>query len=222
MRSGKKVLTGKFKKLFLEGVREIVEYCIEDGFQDVSDVASNGAEHHAVFGRLEPEEMVFAIAEVTRALTTKVAPPDLCQWRESAVYAVFEAISAAVQIEIDMHRTCEDFASSPREVLYFWRSLVSSAERQVREEDEDCPYIDIDCDDEEEWDYLVSECLADHILWDRDFITEYFSDFPPGASKELNKQYGISDDYYTEVIPLVTSKMLADSGSFICKALKVG
>lgn len=213
-----KILQGAFRKLFLWGVHELVEYCIEDGFATAEDVASNGADHHDFFDRLEDEEKVYVIAEVTRCLTTDEEAPDLCQWRESAVYAVFEAIAAAVEIEIDQCQEDEEFAES--EYSHFWRTLLSEAERECREEPEDGGYASIDDSDAEEWTDLATEYFADLILWDRDFLCDTISDRPPHVSAEIKAMHGIVDDYYTTAIPAVTSKVFQESAKTILLALK--
>jgi len=213
MSSGKKILTGKFRELFLRGVDKIVFWCFDDAAVDVDELAEFSDCYHKVFASLDPEEQFYAVWHVAEALTSRRAAPGLCQWRESAVYAVFEAIAGEVEIEIDMCRNDKEFAESTHS--HDWRRLVSSAEAQLRRESDDWPYVDVHSEDKDDWRFIVLEFLADNILWDRDFLSDSgISDEPPEIAKEKKDMFGIADDYYTETIPPVTGELLAKATAF--------
>lgn len=218
MNSGDSVLKGKFRELFLNGVAAALdEYISTDDCWPVfdDDLSSDGFSYHAAFDRIGAAEKAYAIMEVTRCLTTKCDKPALFQWNESAVYAVFEVIFSEVLIEMDVQAL-----DGTDEHSYFWRSLVSAAERERREECEDWPYISVGCQDRSEWESLILETLADEILWDRDFEDDVFADKTPKEAAAIGVLFGISGDYYSTPVPLVTPAVLKQSKKSLLKTLK--
>src|SRR5947199_152248 len=56
-----------------------------------------------------------------------------------------------------------------------------------------------DEDDIEEW-RIVLECIADQVLWDRDYeMGGEFLDEPPEESEEMHSQAGVHPEYFTAI-----------------------
>ena len=219
------ILTGNLKKLFLEGVYETLELFFSErmSFEELSRnddfITTNGSSHHDCYNRLSDLEKVYAVAQVTKDLTGPAKAPKLLQWNESAVYAVFQSIQAAISFEIDSQDDLDEYS-------HRWRKLVSAAEREqidygIEEvEGEESEYIDPLSDDHDEWDRVV-ESLADVILWDRDFLDEdIFLDSPPNRARKVKQSAGIDDDYFSTPIPAVNKLRFEKAARFLRKAIK--
>ena len=210
-------LRGDFKKLFLEGVYETLELFFQDkGDCEEGFITTCGVNYHKPYANFTNEEKIYSIAFVTKALTSdKIKSPKLLQWNESAVYAVFESMKGAVCFEVDSADGLGKFA-------FRWRKLISKAEKEVKEYDNEEDYIDVKCDDIKKWE-IVIENLADEILHDRDFCDAFariIVDNPPELSELLKHQGGIPQSYYTETMGIVTRKKLKKASEFLRKRYK--
>ncbi|OYP30500.1 hypothetical protein [Rhodopirellula sp. MGV] len=134
---------------------------------------------------------------------------------EAGVAAVYQNVSQQIELEIELETV------SPPEVRYQWRAAALNAylesevigasrqaDRLVRERltlqsTEDSAVEDLrqECAELERWQWLV-ECLADRILWDRDFdLVEEMIDAPPERAAAMRAALGITPGYYTAIAP---------------------
>lgn len=224
----KLVLEGKFKELFLEGVYNALDVWFLDGdraLKEDCEVSTNDF-CSKPYADLSGREKLWALAEVTRCLTTKCPPPELLQWNESAVYAVFEVLNVLVAYEIDMEPTHEHMIEKG-EIdefdLHATRKLVSEAQREVRDYELPEDYIDPKSDDIDEWERVITDDLAEVILWDDDFLecnARIVCDKSPERAEMVKHMAGIPHDYYSTPIPLVTDEMLKKAKRFLRKTFK--
>jgi hypothetical protein len=213
----KLVIQGKFKELFLEGVSAALEgwFTNGDAALDGDDWGLTYVKYSEPYANLSNKEKLWALAEVTRCLTTNCKPPKLLQWNESAVYAVFETIASEIIVEIDnnaMGVHDPDFRS--------WRKLASEAQRELRDYEDDEHYIDPESDDAYKWQSVVINNLAELILWDDDFLessARIICDKSPERAERVKYMAGISKDYYSTPIPIVTEEMLKKAKKFLRK-----
>lgn len=224
----KLVIQGKFKELFLEGVYAALDNWFLEGdcvLKDGEDISTNDfcSKPYVNFSN---EEKLYAMYEITRCLTTKCASAELLQWNESSVYAVFEIIRNLVCYEIDMMDMNEEMIKNG-EIEKFdthqMRKLVSEAEREVRDYDDEEDYIDPKCDDTDEWESVILDNLAEIILWDDDFLEcseKIICDKSPERAEIIKYMGGIADNYYSEPMPLVTKNMLTKAKRFLKKTFK--
>lgn len=78
------------------------------------------------------------------------------------------------------------------------RSMLIAALEESREV-ENMP--DADCDDPEEWDFLI-ECAEGRILYDRDWEDEdLYVDLSVDMADTCYEFMGIDEDYYTAIAP---------------------
>lgn len=224
----KLVLEGKFKELFLKGVYSALDLWFLEGdraLDEYREVSTNDF-CSKPYADLSGREKLWALAEVTRCLTTKCETPELLQWNESAVYAVFEVLNVLVTYEIDMEPTYEDMIEKG-EIdefdLYATRKLVSEAQREVRDYDLPEDYVDPKSDDIDEWERVITDDLAEIILWDDDFLecnARIVCDKSPERAEMVKYMAGIPRDYYSTPIPLVTDEMLKKAKRFLRKTFK--
>lgn len=220
----KLVIQGKFKELFLEGVYSSLNVWFKEGDRALLDGRHISTNDHPSkpYRNFSNEEKLYALAEVTRCLTTKCRPPELLQWNESAVYAVFESINNLVRYEIETREEYE-YMALEGEIGPFdpheRRRLVSEAQREVMDSSHQ-DHIDPECDDPREWKRLILGRLSKTILWDDDFIERDFGNVPdksPETAKIFKRLMGVADNYYSEPMPLVTEKMLGNAKRFLMK-----
>ena len=179
------IIQGKFKKLFLEGVYEAIDNWLELGYckwggGDGEDISTKDDVCSAPYDKFSNKKKLYAIAEITRCLTTNCEPPELFQWNESSVYAVFEMISCAVESEIDMMSYYEEAIKKgelEEGLQYRMRKIVSEAEREQFPDEEEENYIDPKCDNIEDWSYVILGPLAETILWDDDFLNRSSNEY---------------------------------------------
>lgn len=210
----------------MEGVYETLELFFTEkmSFEELSDneemVTTNGSSYHNCYNNFTNAEKIYAISEVTRHLTTKSKAPKLLQWNESAVYAVFQSIQAAISFEIDSEEDMGKYS-------HYWRKLVSAAEREfidygIKEDpdDEESEYMNPLSKDHDEWDRVV-DSLSETILWDQDFLCEdIFLDTHPECSKKIKMYAGIDDDYFSTPIPTVNKLQFQKAARFLKKITK--
>ncbi|MCD0460517.1 hypothetical protein [Roseiconus lacunae] len=111
-----------------------------------------------------------------------VSPPEVrCQWRQAAlnVYLENKVIEAGWRSDCNVHK----------------HVALESSENSVIED------LAPDCDQVDRWQWLI-ECLADRILWDRDFdLVEEMIDAPPERAAAMRAALGITPGYYTAIAP---------------------
>ena len=68
------------------------------------------------------------------------------------------------------------------------------------------------------WDGCIDE-IAEHLLWDRDFLEEgSFADLDPNQAESLKKRARIDDDYFSTPPPLVREEDYREADRFLRRA----
>lgn len=184
---GNRVLTSfeaDAARLGLQTAVELIELGIDAGDPWEFDVAQ--------FDILTPEQQLWLLADVGRALFYKsVRCPNHTAINESAVYVIFRALLISVEFEID------DVNPDRTETRCTICEYLSQYDAD--DDEEELRVISPDCCNVEQWEFEI-ECMADRILWDRDFELEnLFVDSSPEKAGFLKSHMGISDDYFTAI-----------------------
>lgn len=170
---------------------------------------------HQPFERLANRDKIILFARTLRALTCPTTPaPELTQNNESAVYAMFEALEAAIEVEVDTAKEAQQDGFDP----YIIRRLAAAVERKYCKYEDAADYIDYTSKNLDGWHDMVDR-LSDIILWDLDFIENEdgtalgnLADQDPAIAGMIKKQLGIDPDYYSHAIEAVTyDEFIADT-----------
>ena len=176
---GERILEGPEAALFRDAVADLIDppnLCEDHDYQVGVDVFD-----HLTYG-----QKLAMLDHVANALLRPEVPaPELTALSEGTVAAVFHHLKIMVRVEIELS-----------EMGPIWRPKVLDACRLT--ELEDLPASD--CDDMQEWDFLV-EALLDRILWDRDYDEQWLSDVNPGEARAVGDLIGIPEDYFTHIAP---------------------
>ncbi|MEO1614306.1 MAG: hypothetical protein AAFV88_00565 [Planctomycetota bacterium] len=122
---------------------------------------------------------------------------------EAGVAAIYRNVSQQIELEIELQSV------SPPEFRCRWRSAtlgayLSNEQDDVIEHESGSPAafeLDPESTDIDQWDDLV-ECLADRVLWDRDFeMVNEVIDAPPERAAAMRAALGIQPSYYTAIAP---------------------
>lgn len=188
---GTRVLDGLEGELARVGLRtavELIEAGIDSGEPWVFDVDQ--------FDALTPEQQLALLAEVGQALWNKeVRSPDHSAVNEAAVYVIFRAVLTAVESEID---GASDSSVPVRQLICDLLSQAPWGDAKEGEDDDDFA-IAPDCGDMSEWEFAI-ECIADGILWDRDFELDIFVvDSSPEKADFVKSYLGMEEDYFTSI-----------------------
>lgn len=226
------VLTGKFKDLVIAVMRDVLDEffmrCqtdpefIKDVFDEIEEDAEDlfFVEWHQPFEGLSTRDKIVLLARVLKALLDPDVPaPELTQYNESAMFAIFEAIAAAIDLEIDYADTMREEGHDPYEL----RRLVSIIEKEhVNYDDESEPCIDYTSNDAARWTEAV-DSLAELILWDLDFIEfsdrNTIADAEPEIAEMAKMVLGIDKDYYRAVVGLVSLDEFLASLEYLLETL---
>lgn len=206
--SGDRVLHIQERNLFVRAAACLLDHLEEEIGDCDADIAwPTGV---VPFDSLEPQARIVLLRDIVQALTDPAVPtPDLTAITEAAVHAIYRFILHEIGIEIDFRRDLSHgLRDLPSLVGYdpcSWRKLVLAAYLEGREldgdtdrddeDDEDEENLDPDNDDMDEWE-LRLECLADQILWDRDWELDQIMDAPPEEARLLKQHLGIDEDYF--------------------------
>lgn len=199
---GDRVLIGKERSFFVHAAARLLDYLLEDEDDEITGVAQ--------FDRLEPNSRIVLLRDVVQALTDAAIPaPELTALNEAVVHAVFRFIRAEVEMEIGCEGFRRDRGPEPDDSLLgddslFWRTLVLTAylegSEPVDTRSDDEAKLSPACTDIEEWDLRVG-CVADQILWDRDWeLEEEIMDVSPEQAQALKRSLGIDEDYFLATI----------------------
>ncbi|MFK7767635.1 MAG: hypothetical protein AB8B55_10480 [Mariniblastus sp.] len=211
---GDRTIVGLEAELLRAGIgflRDMITAGIDVGESYSSDIE--------LFNRLQPSQQLAVLHEVSFALLDDATPmPELTAIREATVFTIFREVLALIEMEIetDQKRTESDCYIRQRALAAFEESQSRPVEdapdvnEWVENESEDQDPIDwlpiVDSDDIEKWEELI-ECLADEILWDRDFLLEEdFSDRSPTTSRILKEMTGIADNFFSSPAPDIYAK----------------
>ena len=162
---------------------------------------------HYPFERFANRDKILLLARTLRALTSPdMPPPELTQNNESAVYAMFEALSDAIELEIDTTKESRADGFDP----YIVRRQVALVEREYLEYEDADDYIEHTNTDISDWRDVV-EGLSNVILWDSDFIEDDsgtavsgLADQNPEIARRVKEHLGIDQDYYAHPIEPAT------------------
>jgi hypothetical protein len=197
---GERVLDGKERTLFVHAAAALLDYLLDEAREESEEECAwhTGV---ALFDRTEPQARIMLLRDVVQALTDPAVPtPKLTAVNEAAVHAVFRFLRDEVNMEIDCEGYCrgqEPELDGPSFLLgndpFYWRKLVLAAYLEGRgpadPSDGGEETLSHACTDLEEWD-LQLECLADHILWDRDWELEESLDLPPRQARAVKRLAG--------------------------------
>jgi hypothetical protein len=209
---GDRVLAGAEGELIREVlnlmVDELSEY-IDDSNEDLSFEVGVEA-----FDSLTTSAKIATLRWVAEYLLEETAETlDLTAVSESAVYAIYRTLYSAIELEIELAEEMSDDQTG----CCFWRSLAWRAYQEQIQDRSEAGHIDAGFPtetgaerngDAEHWNF-VTECLADCVLWDRDFeMDNLFLDQAPELAQLQKKNLGIAEDYYTVVAPDIRPEQL--------------
>jgi hypothetical protein len=137
------------------------------------------------------------------------APAELSGVNEAAVAVLYRNINEQLVIEIESHDDSVEFDGAPG---IYWRKLVRDAWMDVEgnavQTTEEFEFPDCESRDVEDWEILV-EVLQDQVLWDEDWeMDDLFMDVDPELSSLRKSKLGITDDYFTAIVPEPDELML--------------
>lgn len=144
-----------------------------------------------IFDQLPAIARLALLAEVSTALLRETDQvPQLRAINESVIGALFVALRANIDYEIDTSEDSEDPT--------FWRSRILAAFLELGDAEN---ILDVNSDDSGEWDILI-QVLTDQILWDWDFGNDdLFLDKSPEHAGMMKDMLAIDDDYFTAIPP---------------------
>jgi hypothetical protein len=165
-----------------------------------------------VFDTLDPKTQVFALAYVLRHLSDPDLPsPDLHAWNEGTAYALIVRAEDELGVEIEF----ENDPDAADHLKFHFRRLIRNA---VMEVDPTKQPPAVQCRNLDDWRDCL-EVIADHLLWDRDFLEEgTFADLDPLGSKWLKQQTGVADDYFSTPPPLVREEDYREADRYLRQA----
>lgn len=178
---GERQLEGAERRLFVAGASFLHDLLRPDepGSEDLT--VGVGA-----FDDLDLELRRWCVLDVLDALTNGNPPPTLSAWREATVMGVFEQIKTCVG--------SEDGTESDD----FWTTLIMSAWKELLDRNESSgTRVEPELRREKDFD-LIIECLADEILWDRDFEQQDIQDLPPAKAGKIKETLNIDGEYFTQ------------------------
>ncbi len=203
---GNRVLAGHEAILICEAIDRLADELIEElEWGHLKFVTVTGAR---IFDELMTHEKIDILLTVAKHLLLPTPETlELTAENESTAYAIYKVIEQEIAMEIDFEQ--DDFGEDEFE-FSTWRTLAWNAwiestgcgsEGDAEAESFHSFPLDEQCTDHDKWSLIV-ECLADRILWDRDFeICDTFLDAKPEASQLKKQLLGIDDDYFTAVAP---------------------
>jgi hypothetical protein len=187
---GTRTLKGAEWELFREGLGLLWDDA-EERIEDASgSLYPTGI---PIYERLQPSERLAMLALVGQALHDPDVPaPRLTALTECVVGAVFQVIASTVLFEIDMEGQwlIEDVVEFRPVVLKAARECKIRCRPKVTSRDEDA------------WTTLITDDLANRILFDDDdYRFEHFADMPPELADEVKALLRIDPDYFVDVPP---------------------
>lgn len=195
--SGDRTLAGAEALLVKAAITGVAEQIMEES-SEYFDQWEYGVYR---FDELTLSQRLQLLEQVATYLLTPTSETlDLTGVSEAAVAAIFEYVLVEVDWEID-----NDENPTTR-----WRSLILAAYAECFDDDggdseDDYQVPEATSIERDDWELLV-ECLADNILWDRDFEMEEFLDASPEVSAMLKDHMGIDEDYYSAPAPDTSSE----------------
>ena len=153
-----------------------------------------------LFDELEsPQKFALLAAVGISLLRENAAPLPLNAVNEATVAVLYQALTQAIHVEIEMELGPE-FQS-------WWLSMVLAAVREIDGDDDELPSCT--SSDLEDWEVLT-ETLASFVLWDEDWdMTDLVMDRDPEQGRSIKGQLDIADDHFTAVAPGPTDAELS-------------
>ena len=182
---GVRVLQGTERRLFAESLAVLI-----DDVNMEDEPLDSGS-----FDGLQRNQKIFVLHAVGRALLCEDEPaPKLTAPIEAAVAAIYECARSMISLELsgELVDGDDDLPAAPS-----WREMVTAACRENGIADE---LTNVQENEPDDWDVLL-DCLADRVLWDRDFEMEEHLDVDPQAGQRVKSELGIDRDYFTAVPP---------------------
>lgn len=175
---GDRILEGAERRLYEESLGVMVDF-LADGDFDFGV---------ALFDEMQLGPKLVALYESGRALLRPdESAPERAAYLEAAIAVVYHHVLMMVEMEIDD----ENLEATP----HHWRTLVADAANE-NDDIEAAPAVQNR--NLLEWD-LVIECLAEAVLWDRDFEIEEHLDAAPESSNAIKSMMGIPPNYYSAI-----------------------
>ncbi len=165
-----------------------------------------------VFDSLDPKTQVFALVYVLRHLSDPDLPsPVLYAWNEGTAWAMFEKAGheLGMEFEFETNPDVED------DLKFRFRRLIREALKAVDPAAESPPVRSQDLD---AWKGCLDE-IAEHLLWDRDFLEEKsFADLDPAQAEFFKKRARIEEGYFSTPPPLVREEDYRDADRYLRRA----
>jgi hypothetical protein len=213
---GDRYLTGHEATLVRETLACVVDHISEDIRFAEPDRWEFGV---VLFDELTPSQQAMLIKDIAEHLLTRTNKTlELTATNEAAVYAIFQTLAVQIEVEVDT----EDDKPANDSWRCFWRRLTLDAYRECFSDAHSDSFDDDDPEDPwmtpqseqspnlSQWQSLT-ECLADRILWDRDFeMAGSFLDEEPAKAAVLKQMMGIETDYYSSIAPDATANKVDD------------
>lgn len=152
------------------------------------------------FDSLLPDQQLALLAEIGRALFYRsVRAPIHTAINEAGVYVIFRALLNSIELEIDGIQ-CHD-TPSRHLVCDFLAAYVSDEEFAEFDEENEGGRLTPESVKIDDWEFEI-ECIADRILWDRDFeLGDLMIDCVPEKAEFLKSYLAIDDEYFTSISP---------------------
>jgi len=153
-----------------------------------------------LLNQVKDEDQRYVMLLATEQLLNDAPEVELTAWAEAVVGEVFETLKKVIEFEIQL-KGSQQQAFVRRAVL---DAILESFSEEDREPGDKPPKTN--SRNEEAWEFEI-ECLADRILWDRDYdMYDTFVDLPPQKSEAIKEVMNIDDDYYVATPPVVTKE----------------
>lgn len=215
---GERVLQGVEAEVYLTAVQHSIEY-LQDS-RDFDEIEVKTGDH--IFDSASINQKIVLLHTCLTALLNPANPPGseataappLTNVTEAAAYYPFAFLKLRVEDEIMMGK--EEWSDDEdEEIKYFYRRLIWKAFEQYLlpgwqagiEEfgaNEELDNFNDRSDNLDLWQTVIDE-LADRIFWDRDWQIKARDVESP---TDLDESLGL-EEYFTNYIPLVSSKQVA-------------
>jgi hypothetical protein len=147
-----------------------------------------------IFDNLTYNQKITILLVIAKGLFKEDVPMlNLTALNEAAIAAVFEHLKFSLQVEIDNE-----------DDIKYWRTLVRNA--LVELDYENIP--DANEADPDEWDFAI-DFLFELILWDTDYLMDNLMDDSPEVANTIKKEFGIYNEYFTDIVEDPDDKTVA-------------
>jgi len=195
---GTRVLYGAEARLFAGAVWSLTDQLREF----VSDSDEQAFDHRIgipVLDSLTAAQVIVVVDRVSACLLdSSTGAPTRTAVLDATIAAIFQQISADVQVEIDMESESNEAEDGDTSI----RAQVAEASEQTS--DPQSPFLDTpdpECAVMETWQEVI-ERLCDRVLPDTDWQLESVAlDSDPSRVAAMKGRMGIDDDYFIDIVP---------------------